>query len=136
MFSYSPSPSTFGPSLQSCCWRRGKRKIICSVQGVALISTSLPFLLGLFFFFLIIQKAVSNTARYHVARFMGELSFIFLQPKQASTNSLTSVILLGFQTSYDNVVPHIKQYFELHECAYLSGYIEGDKYLCGVHSCS
>lgn len=66
---------------------------------------------------------------------MGELSLIFLQPKQAAINSLTSVILLGFQTSYDNIVPHIKQYLELHDCACFSDYIEGKKNLCGVHSC-
>lgn len=64
-----------------------------------------------------------------------ESCVIFLQPKQAATNPLTSVILLGFQTSYDNVVPHIKQYFELRDCAYLSNYFEGEKCLCGLRSC-
>lgn len=66
---------------------------------------------------------------------MGELSLISCKPKQTATNSLTSVILLGFQMSYDNVVPHINQYFEQHDCAYLSDFIQWEKYLCHVQSC-
>jgi hypothetical protein len=46
------------------------------------------------------------------------------------------VILLGFQTFYDSVVPHIKQYFEQHDCAYLSVFIQGEKFFCGIHSCA
>lgn len=50
---------------------------------------------------------------------MGEFGLSSLQPKQAAMNSLTSVIFLGFHTSYDNVAPHLKQYFEQHDYAYL-----------------
>ena len=78
------------------------------------------------------QKAISNARRCHVACFIGELNLFLLKPKQTATNSLTSVILLGFQTSYSNVVPHIKQYFEQHDCAYLSDLVQREKNLTSL----
>lgn len=132
MVSFSPSPSTFSPFLQSCRWRRGRKKIICRVQEV---SFDLHFFASLSLSLsLAIQKAISNAGGYHVACFMGELSLISLKPKQTAPNSFTSVILLGFQASYDSVVPHIKQYFEQHDCAYLSDFIPWEKLGCSIHS--
>lgn len=128
MVSFPPSPSTFSPFLQSCCWRKGGKKIICSVQGDSFD----PHYIASLFLSLAIQKAISNARRCHVACFMGELNLLLLKPKQTVTNSLTSVILLGFQTSYSNVVPHIKQYFEQHDCAYLSDFVQREKYLTSL----
>lgn len=130
MVSYFPSPITFSPGLGVAAEEEEKRLSVVYREG-ALISTSSPFLL-----------APSLTIRSLFLTLEGvmllaswESCLIFLQPKQAATNPLSSVILLGFQTSYDNVVPHIKQYFELHDCAYLSDCIAGKKCLCGIHSC-
>lgn len=50
MVSFSPSPSTFSLFLQSSCWRRGRKKIICSVQGDSFDLHFLPFPLALSFF--------------------------------------------------------------------------------------
>lgn len=59
-------------------------------------------------------------------------SISFCLNQNTVTNSLTSVILLGFQMSYSNVVPHIKQYFEQHDCAYLSDFVQREKYLTSL----
>lgn len=77
MVSFPSSPPTFSPFLQSCCWRKGGKKIICSVQEDSFDPHSIASL----FLSLAIQKAISNARRCHVACFMGELNLLLLKPK-------------------------------------------------------
>lgn len=64
MVSFSPFPSTFSPCLQSYCGRRGRKKIICSVQGDSFDLHCLAFLslsLSAFFFFFKLSKRLFLT---------------------------------------------------------------------------